>query len=195
MEDYLLWTVVAVYLLLFLFLFLKHPLRRKLFAGAGLFFALLLSAVAVFSQISLFSNPVEVAITNYSSKKGILYFFKGSDCSARILYSLEVNNNEKSSMEVEGEGGGFDRVVFVTQQGENFTFSFQSEQYYELEIWEKELMPAQPCLPAVIEAYRWDQTLYTLSIGLMLLGVLLVFLFLYRDGLKRRKGEQESFKD
>lgn len=185
MENYLLWTVVAVYLLLIVFLFLAHPIRRKLFGGAGLFFALLLSAIAVFSQISFYSNPVEVRITNYSSKKGTLYFFNGSSCSAKVDYSLEVNNNEKSSLEVEGEGGGFETVVFVTQDGDAYSFPFRQDQYWELEIWEKELQPVNSCLPAQIEEYQWEQTVYTLSIGLMLLGVLLIFLFLYRDGLNR----------
>ena len=186
MENYLLWTVVAVYLLLVVFLFLNHPIRRKLFAGVGLFFALLLSAIAIFSQVSFYSNPVEVSITNYSSQKGILYFFSGSGCSAKVLYSLEVNNNEKSSLEVEGEGVSFETILFATQKSDTYALPFQREQYQKLEIWENELKPADACLLAEIEEYQWAQTLYTISIGLLLLGVLLVFLFLYRDGLKSR---------
>ncbi|WP_017731512.1 DUF423 domain-containing protein [Nafulsella turpanensis] len=186
MADYLLWTTVAVYLLLIVFLFLKHPIRRKLFAGAGLFFALLLSGIALFSQFSLYSNPVEVSAINYTGKKGILYFFSGSDCSAQVVYSLEIGNNEEKILEVEGERGSFARVVFATNKQGNYTFPFEQESYQKLEIWEKELQAADPCLLTKIEAYHWQQTKYTLSIGLMLLGVLLVFLFLYRDGLKSR---------
>lgn len=168
--NYLFIAVSGLYLLLGLALFAFKQHRSGILIGFSLICWLALLPIGILSQFSFFSNPVEVEITNYSSRKGHLYFFRAADCDSRILYDLAVNANEESSLQVEGENGSFDKVIFSTANGQLFEFPFDEREYRKLDIWEKELQPADGCYSGPVQAYRRRQFRYAIAIGLLILG-------------------------
>lgn len=170
LAQYLLIVTLGLYLLLALLMFVFKPYRSGLLTGFSLICWLILLAVGLLSQFSLYADPVEVELINYSSRKGHLYFFRSADCGSSIQYDFAVNANEESSLEVEGEQGPFGKIIFATENGQLFTFPFEEEQYRKLAIWEKELQPADSCYQRTIEAYRGRQFRFAIAIGLLILG-------------------------
>lgn len=170
LAHYLFISVIGLYLLLVLLWILIKRHRSRLLVAFSIICWLTLLPVGLLSQFSLYSKPVEVQITNYSPRKGHLYFFKSAECSSRILYDLAVNGNEESSLEVEGDGDSFDKVVFRTENGQLFEFPFDDQQYRVLDIWEKELQLTDNCYQSSIQSYRRRQLLFAMAIGLLMLG-------------------------
>jgi hypothetical protein len=186
MENYLLLFAGAFYLLGAASLFLSAGLRKWIWTSGSILFLSILSGVALLSELSLFSNPVEVKITNYSSNSGILYFLKESNEGRRILYDLSVNRNEESCIEVESEGGGYDKVLFVSKE-EIYQVPVQEQEYRQLEIWEKELKPVDASYRVVLENWQQGQQIYSLAVGLMLFWFLLHLFYLAWQKKRRER--------
>lgn len=184
MENYLLLFAGAFYLLGAVSLFLSAGLRKWIWASGSILFLFTLSGLALLSEISLFSDPVEIKITNYSSKSGMLYFLKESNEGRRILYDLSVNRNEESSIEIEGEGGGYDEVLFNSKEE---IYEVPVHEYRQLEVWEKELKPADTSYRAVLENRQQGQQVYSLAVGLMLFWFLLHLFYLAWQKKRRQR--------
>lgn len=188
--NYLFIAVLGLYLLLGLALLVFKRKRSGILIAFSLICWLALLPIGILSQFSLFSDPVEVEIINYSPRKGHLYFFRSADCSSRILYDFAVNANEESSLEVDGEKGAFAKVIFSTENGQLLEFPLGEDTYGKLAIWEKELQPADSCYSAPIQDYRQRQLRYTIAIGLLILGA--TFMFGARSGDKKKWNQQRK---
>lgn len=168
--NYLFIAVLGLYLLLGLAMLVFKRKRSGILIAFSLICWLTLLPIGILSQFSLFSDPVEIEVINYSSRKGHLYFLRSADCESPILFDFAVNANEESSLEVEGENGSFNKVIFSTANGQLFEFPFEEKEYPKLDIWEKELQPADSCYSRPVQAYRMRQLQYAIAIGLLILG-------------------------
>lgn len=176
-EKYLLLTAGAFYLLGAVSLFLRPVVRKWIWASGSIFFAIILSGIALLTQYSLLSNPVEVAITNYTSRSGTLYFMQTAGSSEQIRYELAVNANEESRLEIESEGGDYDAVLFLSK-GELRAVPVQDQAKGQLDIWEKELKPGGRNNLPLLQDWQERQQLYSLAIGAMLFWFLLHLAYL-----------------
>lgn len=177
----LFYGLLFLYLLL-LFLVLLIPKRRSGILDAfSLLFAFLLLLLVLTSQLPLFSDPIDLKVTNYSSRKGELFFFQQEDCSAPVWLGYPVNANEESLLEIELSEAK--KLIFKTDKGLLFEVPLPDKESHELEVWEKELQAASACYHERIEEYRWEQQRFSMAIGLLLFGLL--FLFIYRFKRKR----------
>lgn len=176
-EKYLLLLAGAFYLLGALSLFFNPLLRKWIWASGSILFAIILSGIALLTQLSLFSNPTVVKITNYSSRSGTLYFMQTAGLPEQIRYELAVNANEESRLKVEGEEGAYDAVLFLSK-GELREVPFQDQAKGRLDIWEKELKPAGRNYLPLLQDWQERQQLYSLAIGAMLFWFLLYLAYL-----------------
>lgn len=188
-ENYLLLITGAFYLLGAISLFLSPLLRKWIWALGSIVFAILLSGIALLTQFSLFSNPVEVKIVNYSSRSGSLYFLQTVGEEERIRYEKAVNANEESSMKVEKEGWPSDAVLFLSKN-EIRKVPVQEQADGKLDIWEKELQPAEKSYRPLLQDWQDRQQRYSIAIGGMFFWFLLHFIYLrYAEKKSQRRAK------
>lgn len=173
--HYYLILVISLYFLLLLLWFILKQKRTTLLMVFSLLCWVLLLPVGYLSQYTVYADPFELEVINYSGRKGQLYFFRSAGCDSRILYDFAVNPNEESSLEVDRDGETFSEVIFRTEDGALLTFPTGDVTLQPLAIWEKELEPAESCYQSPIKAYRNRQQQYAIAIGLLVLGTLAMF--------------------
>lgn len=173
--HYLFIAVLCQYLIVGLLIFIFKQHRSGILTGFGLLCWMVLLAIGYLSQYTVHSKPVKVEVTNYSTRKGNLYFFRSKDCDSHILYDFAVNANEESSLEIDGGQETFAKVIFRTENGEFFQILLADAAHRELLIWEKELEKADKCYQTPIKAYRRKQLQYAIAIGLLILGTFGMF--------------------
>ena len=175
--------VSSLFLLLVVLIVFTKGYQSWIYRLFSLIFTGFSFVIAIFAvDTSFFSAPVKIKTTNYSKRKGQLYFFEGKGCAASIKYGYTVNANEESWIEVDEKAKNLDTVVLLDQNDSIFQVPTPDYGSRKLDIWEKELQRAESCYWEKIKAFRMEQAYYSISIGLLLFGLLL--LFGYRKKLK-----------
>ncbi len=186
MEKYLLLLAGGFYLLGAGSLFLRAGWRKWIWGSGSILFILILSVIALLPKIYALTNAEALNITNYSSKSGVLYFLEQDSKGAHILYDFAVNKNEEKSFRIESEGGGYDAVLFLSEE-KIFEVPIQTQEYRELEVWEKKLKPADASSEQLLNDWQQRQQLYSLAIGLMLFWFLLHLFYLMWEKKRTQK--------
>ena len=178
--DFLFYSVSAAFLLMVTTMLLLKGYRPWIYGAFSAFFTLLLVLLVLFSLFTPFSEPVELKVTNYSSRRGNLFFFSEAGCNAPVRFDFPVSANEESSLEVEAPGGSFSQILFVTANDSLFYIPVPETEAEKLDIWEKELKKADSCFLKQIEAYQWGQRKYSIIVGLSMFGLLLLFWYRWK---------------
>lgn len=170
--------VVALFVTLLVLLFLLRAYRSWIYNTFNVVFGLLLLFISFLAvETSYQSDPFIIKTTNYSKKKGYLYFFEGKGCAATIRYGYQVNANEESRMELKEDAESLSTVILLTENDRIYKVPAPDIEQRKLDIWEKELEEADECFREQIELFRRAQTYYSISIGLLLFGLLVLFVY------------------
>lgn len=178
--------VAALFVLLLLLIFLVKGYRSWIYITFNVIFALLILTICFFAvKTSRQTHPFSIKTTNYSKKKGELFFFAGKGCNAVIRYGYPVSNNEASRMELDTAANSLGTVIFLTGDDQIYKVPNPDFQEGKLDIWDKELIEADQCFREQIKEHRNAQYFYSFAIGLLLFGLLLLFIY-------RKKRKEDS---
>ena len=182
--DFLFVAVSAVFLIMVGLVVFNRTYKPWIYNFFSGFFGILLIMLVLFALLKRGQGTTELKITNYTSKKGNLFFFKEKGCSATVWYDMPVSNNEERYLEVENPEDGYGHIVFITSADRLYSVPLPEPQSTELDIWEKDLEPANECFIQAVEAYQARQQKFSLTTGLALLALLV--LYWYRRKRKKR---------
>lgn len=188
--DFLFLAVIAIFLVMVGLVLLKRtytPWIYRLFSG---FFGILLIVLILFALLKRGQGTTDLKITNYTSKKGNLFFFKEKGCTAPVWFDMPVSNNEERYLEVENPENGYGQIVFITSADLLYSVPPPEPQSTGLDIWEKDLEAADECYIKGVEAYQARQQKFSISTGLALLALLV--LYWYRRKRKIRVNTPEA---
>lgn len=178
--DLLFYSVSVIFLLMLAAMWGLKGYRSWIFGVFAGFYTLLLLLLILFSLITPYAHPVELKITNYSSRKGSLYFFTEEGCQAPVRYDFPVNANEERQLEVESPEKSFSQIIFIGVDERLFSVPVPEAGSNKLDIWEKELKEGNSCYREQVQEYQWGQVRFSLIIGLSLFGLLLLFWYRWK---------------
>ena len=168
--------VASVFLLLVGLIVFTKGYRSWIYNVFNAIFTGVLCIIAFFAvDTYFFSAPVKIKTTNYSKKRGQLYFLEGEGCDAEIKYGYTVNANEESWLELGEKAGNIRSLILLAQNDSIYQLSASEVSSRKLDIWEKELERADSCFRKKIDAFRREQLYYSAGIGLLLFGLLSLF--------------------
>ena len=138
--------VSSLFLLLVVLIVFTKGYQYWIYRLFSLVFTGFLFVIAIFAvDTSFFSTPVKIKTTNYSKRKGQLYFFEGNGCADSIKYGYTVNSNEESWVEVDEKAKNLETVILLDQNDSIFQVPTPDYGSRKLDIWEKELQRAENC--------------------------------------------------
>lgn len=175
--DFLFLAVSAIFLLMVALLIFKRGYHGWIYIGFSAFFTILLVLLLLFAWFEPGSNSIELKITNYSSEKGNLYFYTAPGCNVPVWYDFPVSNNEERYLEIEGLVNQVRQIIFVTANDNLYTVPVPAGGGAELNIWKKEMEPADDCFISQIENYQLRQKKFSVVIGLSLFSLLILFVY------------------
>lgn len=181
-------AVSAVFILMLVLVFFTRTYKSWIYNFFNGFFWLLILLIALFALKKSGPEYGELKITNYTSEKGNLFFFKEKGCETAVWYDVPVSNNEERFVEVENPPEGYGYILFVTSRDSLFSVPVPEPESKELDIWKKETEPAPDCYRKTVEEYQAGQKKFSLITGLALLAILI--LFWYRR--KRKPATKKS---
>lgn len=178
--DLLFLAVSAIFLLMVALLIFKRGYHGWIYSIFSAFFSLLLVLILLFAWLKPGSKSIELKITNYSSEKGNLYFYTAEGCDALVRYDFPVSNNEERFLEINELENQVRQIIFVTANDDLYSVPVPGGGSTELNIWKKELEPADDCFISQIENYQLRQKKFSVVIGLSLFSFLILFVYRWK---------------
>lgn len=173
--TYLFIAVSATFLLLTALVIFTKDYKPWIYKFFSVFFWIIIVVISIPALQKSGLKSGELKITNYTSQKGNLFFFKEKGCKAMVWYDLPVSNNEERFLKAENPAEGYGFILFVTSRDSLFSVPVPEPGSAELDIWEKELKPAENCYRMPVEAWQERQKEFSLTTGLSLLAILLLY--------------------